>query len=134
MRVLGVDFGLARIGIAVGEMDVELASPRPALKASGNLATDASAIAKIARDEEASLIALGIPEYAGSDRQAGICRRLGEQLEALGLQVRYVDEALTSIEADARLREHEWTAAKRKRHRDGEAACLILERLFQQDL
>ena len=48
------------------------------------------------------------------------------------IQTIEVDEALTSVDAEERLRRHNWTAAQRDRHKDSEAACIILERFFAE--
>jgi hypothetical protein len=62
---------------------------------------------------------------------ARICRTLAEQLRGLGLQVELVDESFTSVEADRTLRDEGLTAAGRRKQRDGEAACLIIERYLR---
>jgi putative Holliday junction resolvase len=135
LRLLGIDFGRQRIGVAVGETELEIATPRQPLQASGKLDTDADAIAKIAKTEEADLVVVGVPEMAdagdGGRMQRG-CRELGARLQRRGLRVEFVDEALTSVEAEAALRQTGLTAAKRKERRDGEAAARILERYMSE--
>jgi len=133
MRVLGVDFGSKRIGIALGETEGRVASPRPALVPSGKLKTDALTLTKLAQAESAEAIALGIPDY-DDDKMANICRRLASEIEALGYQVHLVDESFTSVEAESVLLEMGFKASHRKRMRDGEAACRILDRFFEQQL
>lgn len=133
MRVLGVDFGSKRIGIALGETEGRVASPRPALVPSGKLKTDALSLTKLAHAESAETIALGIPDY-DDDKMANICRRLASEIEALGYQVHLVDESFTSVEAESVLLEMGFKASHRKRMRDGEAACRILDRFFEQQL
>jgi len=133
MRILGVDFGSKRIGIALGETEGRVASPRPALVPSGKLKTDALTLTKLAQAESAEAIALGIPDY-DDDKMANICRRLASEIEALGYQVHLVDESFTSVEAESVLLEMGFKASHRKRMRDGEAACRILDRFFEQQL
>ncbi len=130
MRLLGVDFGFTRIGLAVAETEPAVATPRTALTASGALRKDAAAIAEIARKEEVQAIVLGLPiEPSGEEgRMARICRQLGSHLEALGFSVELIDERLSSVEADSALRDQGLTAARRRRRVDGVAAGLILER------
>lgn len=133
MRLLGVDWGSRRIGFAVGELELGIASPRTPLPASGSLQTDASRIAAMAAVEEVERIVIGVPvqpDPEGDPRQQRLCRTLAEKLRAQGLDVAIVDESLTSIEAEGHLRAGGETAATRRRRRDGEAACLILERYF----
>lgn len=132
MRLLGVDFGGKRIGIAVGESEHQLASPRPALEASGTLKIDAANIAKIFKIEQAAELVLGVPLDAdgAETKMSRIIRQLGGQLEGLDIRVHYIDESMTSVGAADALSEHDWTASKRRRHIDGEAACRILERFM----
>ncbi len=135
MRLLGVDWGSRRIGFAVGELEVGVASPRTPLPASGSLQTDASRIAAMAAVEEVERIVIGLPvqpDPEGDPRQQRLCRTLADKLRAQGLDVALVDESLTSVEAEANLRTTGEPAAHRRRRRDGEAACLILERYFSE--
>ena len=133
MRLLGIDFGFARIGAAVTDDAVGLPSALPALGASGKLRVDADAIAALARRQEAGKVVLGLPLEGGEEgRMARVMRQLGGHLEGAGLVVDYVDETLTSVEAEASLRGTDLKASQRKRARDGEAACLILERYLDR--
>ena len=132
MRVLGVDFGGKRIGIAVGETEHNIASPRPSLDATGTLRLDAANILQIAKKEESESVIIGLPLVEGEEtKMSRICRMLGAEVEKLGLSVAYVDESLTSASAESNLKAQNWTAATRKKHLDSEAACQILERYFR---
>ena len=136
MRLLGIDLGTVRIGVAVAESDPFVASPKPALKASGKLKTDAAALAGIARKEEAELVIVGLPlEFTEDGRKEGkmarACRLLGTLLEAEGLSVAFADEAFTSVGAEDAMRDSGLTIAESRRRKDGEAACRILEAYVQ---
>lgn len=131
MRALGIDFGGKRIGIAVGESEHGVTSPRPTLDATGTLRLDAANILQLMKKDEATLAVIGLPLVEGEEsKMSRICRMLGAEIEKLGAKVDYVDESLTSSSAETNLKEHDWTAATRKKHLDGEAACQILERYF----
>ena len=134
MRLMGVDFGFKRIGIAVGESSPAVASPRPALTASGTLKRDAEAISALAKREGAELIVVGLPlEGDGSvGKMARICTTVAEHLRELGHQVETVDETLTSVQAEQGLHDMGLKASLRRKARDGEAACLILERYMHE--
>ena len=132
MRVLGVDFGSRRIGIAVGETEHATPSPRPAIASTRGLSGNAQALKTIVEREMAEAIALGVPRNAQDPSMAKVCVRLGEELRNQGITVFEVDESLTSINAEERLRLLGWTAAQRDRYKDSEAACLILERFFEE--
>jgi putative transcription antitermination factor YqgF len=129
--VLGVDFGGKRIGIAVGESDHNVATPRPQIEATGTLRLDALNIYALATKEEAKAIVIGTPVVGNEEtKMSRICRMLGAEIEKLGGKVEYVDESMTSVRAEEALRTQQWTAATVKKHLDSEAACQILERYF----
>ncbi|MHB8636954.1 MAG: Holliday junction resolvase RuvX [Fimbriimonadaceae bacterium] len=135
MRLLGIDLGRRRIGVAVAESELEIATPRSPLRASGKLDSDADAIARIATAEAVAVVVVGVPEMEEADdggRMQRACRELGARLSARGLRVEFVDEAFTSVEADLALRQTGLTAAKRKARVDGEAAARILERYMSE--
>lgn len=133
MRLLGIDFGFARIGAAVTESSVGLPSALPAMSASGKLKNDALALAQLAKRQEAEMVVLGLPlEHGEEGRMARIVRQLGGHLNDLGIVVEYVDETLSSVEAEESLRDAGMKASQRKRARDGEAACRILERYLDR--
>lgn len=129
MRVLGIDFGSKRIGLAVGDTVHRIASPRPNMTPSGTLAKDAAELAARARTEEAEAIVLGIPE-AEDGRMARVCNQLGDLIEQEGWTVHRIDESLTSIAADEAMAGLKGSI--RRKRRDGEAACQILERYFHE--
>jgi putative Holliday junction resolvase len=133
MRVVAVDFGGRRIGLAVGDSGVGVASPRRNLEASGTLAKDAEAIVRFAESEKAGLVVIGLATDAeGETRQSQVCRKLGERVAALGVEVDYVDESHTSAEAERDMLEAGLKGSERRKRSDAEAACRILERYFER--
>ena len=131
MRVLCIDFGGKRIGVAVGETEHNVATPRPQIEATGTLKLDAINIFALAKKEEANTVVIGTPMVGTEEtKMSRICRMLGAEIEKLGGTVEYVDESLTSVRAEEALKTQQWTAATVKKHLDSEAACQILERYF----
>lgn len=129
MRVLGVDFGGARIGLAVMEKELGFARSLPTLATRGSLAKDARQIAETVKKEEAHLVVVGVPLSEGEEtRMSRVCRKLGEEISGLGLKVVHVDEALTSHESEEVMREAGLKGSERRKRVDGEAAARILER------
>lgn len=126
MRVVGIDLGRARIGLAVGLADARIATPRPPLSATGALARDAQALDSFARAEQAEYLILGEPK-PGSRPHA----LLAEHLRAKGWLVDLVDETLTSHDGELTMSQAGLKASERRRRSDGEAACRILERWFE---
>lgn len=127
-RVVALDHGSRRIGVAVGDTETGMAFARPALRRR-NEALDLVVIGELCAAEGADVIIIGLPlNLDGSQgEQAAKARGFGERLAGLGLEVAYEDERLTSWEAGERLAE----AGRRVRRRSGEldstAARLILQ-------
>lgn len=130
MRVLGVDLGRIRIGLAVGESEFKVASPRTAIAASGTLAKDAIAIDEVAKREEVDRIVVGQPINEEDERMARVCGMLADSIRALGWHVDLVDESFSSVQAETHLVQSDLRASDRRKRRDGEAAAIILERYF----
>ena len=135
MRVLGIDYGERRIGLALSDATGLLASPWKSLTHTGNLQMAAgqlaAIIAELAREEDGlGAVAIGLPRRLSgeaSDQTARV-RQLVELLAAeVSVPIALVDERLTSHEADELLarREHDWR--KRKQNLDAMAAALILQ-------
>jgi putative holliday junction resolvase len=134
MRLLGIDWGSKRIGIALAEQEFGVVNPRPPLTAAGALKRDAEAIDALAKREGADALVVGLPvEESGDEgRMARVCRQLAEHLRNLGHTVHLVDETLSSVQAEEGLRRHDLKASQRRKLRDGEAASLILERYLHE--
>ncbi len=126
--VIGLDHGSRRIGVAVGSEETGQAFARPALQR-GNLAADLEQIAALARTEETNRVVLGLPRNMdGSEGvQAAEARAFGEQLGAIGLEVVYVDERLTSWQADEALAAEGRRPTRASGERDSAAARIILQ-------
>lgn len=133
IRLLGIDFGFKRIGVAVGETSLGIATARPPIAASGALKRDAEAIVRIAKNEQADVVVIGLPlEEIGEGRMARICRTLGSHVSESGQRVEFVDESMSSVQAEATLIADDLKASQRRKLRDGEAARLILERYMNE--
>ncbi|MDI9635545.1 Holliday junction resolvase RuvX [Kamptonema cortianum] len=132
--MLGVDLGKARIGLAVMNLQAGIPTPLPAVQAKGALAKDAEQVAAVAQAQEAGTIVLGLPLLMGEETpMSRVVRRFGAILEDHGVCVAYADESMTTSEADTALFEAGMKASQRKKARDSEAACRILERFREQN-
>lgn len=121
--ILGVDFGLRRIGLALA--DEEGVEP---LAVVGNTASVLKKIAKICRQYQVSQIVLGLPE----GRLVPSVKKFGQGLkQTTGLAVIFQDESLTSKDA---LDKMIMLGKKQKarQQKDAVAAALILENYCQQ--
>lgn len=92
-------------------------------------------IAAIAREEEVECLVLGEPRNLDGTRGEAAERvaRFGQRLrEATGLPLEWVDEALTSVEARARLREAGARPADVAKHIDAVAAQILLQQVLDR--
>jgi putative Holliday junction resolvase len=104
-RILAVDFGEKRIGLATSDAGETLATPRLTLRRSSD-ETAIAAIARFAREEEVDSVLVGIPRSPeGVESPFGArIRSFAAKLAArTGLEVRFHEETLTSDEALRRL-------------------------------
>jgi putative Holliday junction resolvase len=132
MRLLGVDLGKKRIGVAVMDSDVGLPRALAALSAVGSLSGDADQVVGLAKKESCEGVVLGLPLDGGEEtRMSGVMRRFGAEVESRGLAVHFVDESLTSAQAQSVMAVAGMKASDRKRRLDSESACLILERFLE---
>ncbi|WP_346288121.1 Holliday junction resolvase RuvX [Zoogloea sp.] len=132
--VIGFDFGLARIGVAVGETETGHAHPLAVISDEANTARFAAIEKLLAEWKPASLV-VGLPVHLDGTEHAMTvrCRRFANQLHGrYGLPVALVDERLSSAEAEERLAEaghHGWR--KQKPRLDSAAAQIILLQYFE---
>jgi len=126
--VIGLDHGSRRIGVAVGNEEIGEAFGRPALQRR-NQAADLEQIAALARAEGTTRVVLGLPRNMdGSEgAQAAAARAFGALLGAIGLEVVFIDERLTSWQAGERLAAGGHRPSRASGERDSAAARLILQ-------
>jgi putative Holliday junction resolvase len=132
MRVLGIDFGERRIGLALSDPSGTLASPLPTLKRRAGKRPPLAALEEIIREKGVEAIVFGLPlTLEGSDSDwtravRKVARSLGERT---GLPVHFVDERLTSVRAERAVRSLGLPKKKReeKERVDAAAAVLILQ-------
>ncbi|MDR0426621.1 MAG: Holliday junction resolvase RuvX [Clostridiales bacterium] len=134
MKILGVDYGDRRTGLAACDVTETLSYPLTVLTHKSMRAA-VEAVAGAARDEGAQLIVLGLP--LNMDGTAGAradkTGAFGRVLERVtGIAVVYQDERLTSLLADERLAAAGVKKSKRKEKRDMAAAQCILEAYLNQ--
>jgi putative Holliday junction resolvase len=127
-RIAGIDYGTVRIGIAVSDPDRILASPYETYVRT-NPEKDAAYFRQLVSEERIALFVLGLPLHLSGDlsEKAKEVFRFGKWLTSItGLNVDYMDERYTSVEAEHLLREARLTNKKRKERRDKLAAQILL--------
>lgn len=132
--VLAFDFGIKRIGVAVGDCETRLAHPLETITGEANEQRFGRIAALIAEWQPAALVA-GLPlNMDGTEHDLSRrARRFANQLQGrFRLPVTLVDERLTSFDADLRLREAGVKGRARKGLDDALAAQQILQDYFDQ--
>lgn len=129
MRVLAVDFGERRIGLAVSGPSAEVVVPVGVVHRKSD-AQALQAVAAAAREREAGRVVVGVPvrpEGHGESPVALRARSFARKLEAAtGLPVELHDEAFTSVSAEGALREAGLRRDRRLGAIDAEAAAELL--------
>ena len=128
-RVLGVDYGSVRLGLAVSDPERKIASPLEVYERRDKN-RDAAFFAKLLAEEEIGQIVVGLPVHTdGREGTKAIeARAFGRWLaEATALPLTYFDERFTTTQAEQLL----WSAGlshkKRKSRRDPLAAQIMLQ-------
>ena len=128
-RILGVDFGDTRTGVAVSDISGFLASGVGTVKSTSFLKT-AEEVAKIAKEKDVCLIVLGHPINMNGTLgpRSEKAQAFGKHLEELtGLPVVLFDERLSTANAHVMLNITNTRGQKRKSIIDEMSACLILQ-------
>lgn len=132
--VLAFDFGEKRIGVAVGEWELQQAHGLTTIRCEANAERFARIAALIDEWKPLGLV-VGLPVALDGTPHAmtARCTRFANQLRGrFGLPVDYADERLSSLEAEERLRETGHNAKSAKPHLDAVAAQIILQSFFVQ--
>lgn len=139
-RVLGIDLGERRIGVALGDVESRSAAPLITLGRARSVGEDAQVVARIAAEQRAQFLVVGLPLNAdGSEGPQAVKTRewAVAVAAATGLGLRFRDETLSSVRAEQRIGGPPRgksggppSASRRDAHRariDREAAALILQ-------
>jgi len=130
VRVMGIDLGSKRIGVAVSDSGGVLASPYEVVLRSGDEERDHRRLLQIAEELEAERIVIGLPlSLDGSMGPTAVA--YAAEAERLGattaLPVETYDERLTTVTADRSLMERKMKADARRRIIDMVAAAVMLQ-------
>jgi putative pre-16S rRNA nuclease len=131
-RVLGVDLGSRRIGLALSDPSGTLASPLAVLERTGDRTADHRAIVDAAVEAEATAIVVGLPRSL-SGKEGPAARDARAEVDELrvvagdSLPVEMYDERLTTVTAQRALVEAGVRRDARKRVVDKVAAAVLLQ-------
>ena len=134
-RVVGIDFGTVRIGIAVSDPGRVLASPLENYTRQGEQ-QDRQRFVRLAAEEEVKLFVVGLPVHldGGESQKSAEARQFGKWLaEVTGVAVEFFDERFTTSQAEQFLYDANLTSKRRKRRLDMVAAQIILSSYLEAD-
>lgn len=129
MRVLAVDYGDARTGIAMSDLLCSIVGSTTVIH-SRNPEKTLDAICQLVQENGVGEIVMGLPRNMNGTEgpRAELCREFAQRLEEkTGLKVALWDERRTTVEAHQILNDHNYHGKKRKNTVDAVAASLILE-------
>ena len=129
MRILAIDYGSARIGLALSDPTGTLARPLPFLpaKADAKLARE---IAALAAKENVERILLGLPRHMNGElgeAAAKVQAFAAVLAQATTIAIKLVDERLSTVQAGRQLQESGKNARAQRGKIDSEAACVLLQ-------
>ena len=129
MRILAIDYGSQRIGLALSDPTGTLARPLPFVPAKGD-AKLARELADLAKKEECHLILLGLPRHMdGSVGEAAAKVQAFAVLlgQATTIRIQLIDERLSTVQASRQLQEAGRNARQQRGRIDSEAAAVLLQ-------
>jgi putative pre-16S rRNA nuclease len=127
-RVLALDLGEARIGVAVSDDDRRMAVPLGTIHTGAP--ADLRAVAKLVDEHAAALVVVGLPLSMSGERGSAAVKAeaFADALRSiLTVPIELQDERLSTVEAERGLREAGVTGKERRRVVDRTAAAVILQ-------
>jgi putative holliday junction resolvase len=128
-RLLGVDFGTVRVGLAVSDRDRKIASPL-ATYTRRSEQQDQQFFQRLVEVEEVGGLVVGLPVHCDGREglKAGEARAYGQWLQkTTGRPVVFWDERFTTVEAEGFMLQAGLTNKRRKERRDRVAAQIMLQ-------
>ena len=128
-RLLGVDYGHVRVGLAASDPERKIAFPLATYRRRGPEA-DAAFFRALVAEEEVAALVVGLPVHLDGHEgaKAAEARAFGRRLgETTGLPVVFWDERFTTAEAESALWSAGLTHKRRKARRDRVAAQILLQ-------
>ena len=124
MKIIGLDIGEKRIGVATADTSVKIATPHSTVSVDG---TEIETILKIMSNAGTNLVVVGLPRNSKGEQtaQSEIVRRFATKLQSRGARIKFQDESLTSVLSERRLKLRKKPYSKEEI--DREAATIILQ-------
>lgn len=126
-KLLGIDYGDTRIGLAIAEVEIGIAHPHSVIESDDKAIGE---IANIIGEEGIKTLIIGLPRNMNGTEgnQAAATRRFAEKLSASGgIEIVFQDERLSSKQAEDILIELDKSRDARKAEADAHQAAIILQ-------
>ena len=137
MRYLGLDLGTKTLGMAISDKTNTIASPLKVIRfKEGNYDEAIKATLEVIKEYNISKIALGLPKNMDNSEGFASLRSkdFKTKLEAkTDVPITFIDERLSTVEAESYLLDADLSRKKRKKVIDGVAAELILETFLKME-
>lgn len=129
MKIMGIDYGDARTGVAISDLLCSIVGSTTVVPSRNHEKLMANLL-RLIRENGVTEVVVGLPKNMDGTEgnRAELCRAFARELqEACGLPVSMWDERRTTVEAHNILSAHNYHGQKRKNTVDAVAASLILE-------
>ena len=136
MRIMCLDVGMVRIGIAQSDPMQIIASPLEVLKRTASINNDAKYVANLAHRNEVSKIIVGLPLKLDGSRSSSVvmAEEFVEKLKKFtDIEIEFQDERLSTVSAERILLEGNVRREKRKDVVDKVAATIILQNYLDKN-
>jgi len=130
-KIFALDYGRARIGLASCSRLLKIPTPHTTFSMLKDVKKSAEALGQILKKEDCDLLIVGLPlELSGKEGPMAqetklFIENLKPHIE--GIKIQFLDERLTSAQAEKAMIQMEFSRKKRAQGSDTMAACLILE-------
>jgi putative holliday junction resolvase len=136
-RILGLDYGEKRIGLAVSDPTGTIASPLTTLTRRAGKRPPWAELERLVQEYEVNELVVGLPlDLAGEERDwSREVREFGDRLAGrTGLPLHWIDERLTSVQAERAVRGSGLRRGQReeKERVDAAAAAIILQQFLER--
>ncbi len=130
MRVLAVDYGLSRVGLAISDPSGLISQPLKVVPTKDAL----EEIARIVKEREVGKVVVGLPlNMDGTEGEmALLAKEFAAKIKETGVDVELFDERLSTYEAECLLKSTGLNWKKRKKKLDAVAASLILKAYLEK--
>ncbi|PIR54821.1 Holliday junction resolvase RuvX [Candidatus Peregrinibacteria bacterium CG10_big_fil_rev_8_21_14_0_10_36_19] len=133
MRVLSLDYGSKKVGVATGDSDLKISFPRDVIVNEG-MDLLLKKVKSLLSEYGCEMVVVGLPLNVGGDDNPILndVKRFVSLLTENGVKVELFDETLSSFEADALMKDALEKNGRNELKRDAFAALVILQRFFEK--